>query len=198
MYRITLLPAFLSVFVAGLLAAQESRPLQPGDRIRLSSPQHSGTAAFVELASDTLVLLRPGDGTRLSVPVTSIRRFAVSRGPRSKDVAMREAAGALGIVGGMTGLVVGMASVDSSPRCREIQSCSDWGCSQGMSCGPAETTLQKGWQRSWQLGLTGAAVGALIGAARPGETWQQLRLPHGTTMASSGDGRVSAGFSFSF
>jgi hypothetical protein len=199
MYLIALLPALFSVVVTGLLVAQETPPVQPGDRIRLSSAQYSGIATFVELASDTLVVLRPGDGARLPVPVGSIRSFAVSRGSRSRDTVVREAAFTGGAIGGVTGLVVGLLGGDDPPHCTQELVCFV-GCATVEVCRhPGRTAGQKGWERTWQLGLTGAALGALTGAVvRPGERWERTLLLYGATVAPSRDGGVSAGFSFSF
>jgi hypothetical protein len=137
------------------LAAQDSLPLAPGARVRVSAPnlgvQHR-LAHFTERRGDTLVF-RSADADSMiwQLPLQRIERLEVSRGRRSGAVALGVALGLVG--GGAIGGTLGYVG------------------SRGDRYQYAATV---------GAGIVGAVVGLMVGGAIGAhyrERWERVSLP---------------------
>lgn len=165
MRRVLVAVASIALATSASLVAQERLPpLAPGQRVRVTAPQHGfqrTAATLLDIRSDTLYVLRvqarsirgrvvSWDSLTSAVPVAAIERLDVSRGRRSRWLQ------GLGIgmaVGGATGALIGLASGDDEG---------------GFSAGDNAAIAGIG------LGVVGGVVGVLVGAVSRGDRWQEV------------------------
>jgi hypothetical protein len=150
-----LLPLLSALAPLAHLAAQDTLPLTPGARVRVSAPDLIGrravTASVVALRRDTLVL-RPVDSgaATWAVPLGRLERLEVSRGRRS-----RATGAVIGFfAGALAGAVYGAAGHP----------------------GLAHTDIPEEGEAAIYAGVAGL-LGAGVGAALGGERWARVRLP---------------------
>lgn len=148
---------FLSLLLStppAYATAQESLPVRPGDRVRVTAFGLVGgrsVATFLSLQSDTFLLQRGQQEAPLVVPLSSVTRFEVSRGQRSK---WAEGLGIGFFVGAIVGAVVGYAS--GLPASRDLPSGQAAAVGAGL------------------LSVPGALVGLAIGANTKGDRWEEV------------------------
>jgi hypothetical protein len=136
--------------------------LQPGTRVRVQAPgivTGQLEATVIARARDTVTLTTSRD-VPILVPLAAIKSAEVSRGPSHRDGAVKGLAWGTG-----AGLVVGLLSaVIYDARSDE--------------CGaePCENDLSPGEVVAGGF-LTGAALGAGIGAIMGEERWEHLTIP---------------------
>ena len=182
MRPITFLVAVLAVVPFNAVTAQDSLPVKPGDRVRVthncvarargSLRCRKDTGSFHGVSRDTLALLG-GFGT----PINSITKLEVSRGRKSNAVK-----GAL--LGGIpTGLIIGglVAALCASP---------DIGCSNGLGLVAA----------GFGVGFVGGAfIGGVIGALSTTDRWEEVPLDQlRVSFVPQRDGRFRLGLSVGF
>jgi hypothetical protein len=139
------------------LAGQSSLTLDAGAKVRIwTSDIRKVTGRVDALTSDTLVLKPEGETTALSIPVASIVRAEVSRGPRSR----KSSAWNRARWGALFGAVVGAVSLGL-----QHEQVGDEGSSVGKAVALG----------AWSGVLFGGSLGAAIGAANPGENWERVR-----------------------
>jgi hypothetical protein len=185
------------LLLACVIHPLNGQQIRSGDRVRIESL--TGTATLLEVTLHSLVVLRNGDRTRLSMPRSSLAEITVCRGRRSSTSGARRAAVPGALVGSLVGIVVAVVDGETEQVC---WSGSDgqwslWGSPQTRRPGCSLERTHRP-EAIWQLALAGAGAGALFGAVRPGERWEKLTLPGHARVAPSGDGRVLAGLSIGF
>jgi hypothetical protein len=177
--RSTLLAASLLMGLATTGRAQAApATLVPGARVRVHQGSESLTGLLVSLDSAGLVIATDKSDT-VTAPRTSITAVEVSTGTKSR--AGKGALIGLG-VGAAAGVIVGLAA-----------SSSDNGDFLDYGAGT--------WAAA--MGLTGAAIGAglgaLIGSGQQSDKWQPAVLPAiGVRAYGSGDNRVAIGLRIRF
>lgn len=190
MLRIPLVATALLVPV--LLEAQ----VEPGDRIRIATASHVLTGRVA--ASDDSTLVMEGVVNRWGVPVrtrpiewSEVRRLDVSDGRRSRfEGALK--GGAVGLVSGATGGVLGFAVPNAL-----------------SGCDPRSPDAEErfGCFRHGDAILLGALIGAYYGAPSgavmgflwPGDRWERSpRAAPRPTVVAAPDGRLGIGAALSF
>jgi hypothetical protein len=177
------LAAVLAVLPAAL-AAQESAPVRPSDRLRFTAPgagyDRPVTGTVVEVSGGDLhvALGRPNDPRALLVvvPVASITQLERSAGRGSR--ALQGTYGA--VAGAGFGALAGV--LQSRLQAHEVD---NLGRPLDRESHVVETTL------------AGAAFGALIGVVLPGERWRPLGTSSAFT-ASAPSGRAGLGVRIAF
>ncbi len=171
----------LTLFVAGRLAAvtglraQEQPTLAPGAEVRIHVlPSVRFTGTLVEATADSLVP-RPGDGDRMrSVPREQIARLEV-RVPRTRGQGAVRGPGWGALLGGAGGALFGAATAGDCDFC--------FGVGETAAIGAV------------LFGGIGAATGAILGATRPGQRWEEV-LGVGVALGSNEEGRVAIATTF--
>lgn len=151
-----------------------------GDEIRIRSETVDGRFT-VDDVNDGSLTLRDSVGSVVQVPMSSVTRLVVHRGPRTRG---RGALRGLGIgfaAGAVGGVVLGLASGDDPPG--------------GFIIFTAE---EKALLGGAFLGATVGLVGAAIGAAAPGQLWEPVPLPGVASVGASRDGGVALGYTLRF
>jgi len=136
--------------------------LQPGARVRVQAPGVVAgplEATVVARARDT-VTLTTSRGTRVPVPLAAITAVEVSRGRSHRDGAVHGLAWGTG-VGLATGLLSAIVDDAASASCAG-EPCANDGT-------PGEIVAASF--------MTGAALGASIGAILGAEHWERLTIP---------------------
>lgn len=151
--------------------------LQPGRRVRLSSPStdlHNAVATVLWLHGDTVVVRSGGfrvnghghrltDTTVTSVPLAAITELAVQRGTRSNT----GTGAAMGLgVGALVGVGLAVATSASEKECS----------SDAMFCW--ETTGADYAGGVVAIALLGGALGAIVGAVTKTDKWEEVPLDH--------------------
>ena len=179
----------LSSFSVGELWAQEAL-IPVGSRVRVwtqadakahpSGPKTMGTVTLV--SADTLVLQPEGSAGTTSVPLTSVTRLDVTRGPErwSRSAVKGGAIGAT--VGALLGVLTQLGPTD-------IEGCD----SEVFQCDRERDFVFA----AVSLGGIGAAAGAVIGIARGGERWERVPVP-GRISIAPGRRQVALSTSFGF
>jgi len=144
--------------------------LQPGTRVRVQAPGVVAgplEATVVTRARDTVTLTNPR-GMAVRVPLAAITAAAVSRGRSHRDGAVKGLAwgAGAGLVVGLLGAIVYDARSDE---------CGAEPCDNNLS--PSEVAAG-GF-------MTGAALGAGIGAIAGVEHWESLTIPTYVTVRPS-------------
>jgi hypothetical protein len=167
----------VAMIVAGLAAtglpAQEASLAQPGQRVKVRSPDARGVFVVQSAAADTLVLAASNGGTHV-VPVASISRFEVSAGERTRLESFGRGAGFGFLIGAVIGGGLGLTSGNDGI----------------FSAG--ETALILGTF----TGGVGAIIGGALGAANPGERWRRVPVRRVTVAPSSGGFAAAVSLAF--
>jgi len=108
----TSLIASLYLALSADLIAQETAPVIPGDRIRITLPNEKLVCTFVNYEANRLVVKAKNREEPFAISLASVQSLAVSRGRKSKG--RKYALIGLG-VGGVVGIFAG-ASVGSEPN----------------------------------------------------------------------------------
>jgi len=145
----------LMLWCEGSLAAQESQPVQVGDRVRVTAPEvlTAPSVGTLVVLMDTLVVQEEGDSLFVVLPVSTVTRLEVSRRQGS-----RSARGAgIGFLGGaLIGAVYGAARAGT---------------------GPGEIDLPTGTSAALNaaiFGAGGALVGLAVGAGIKVDEWESV------------------------
>ena len=165
----------LSATYAPSLPAQ-SIPVQAGDRVRIEAGRVSGRFSVVDVSTDTL-LLQEGAAPQIRVPLASIQQIA-RRDKRTGWQGALHGAGLGLLIGGVAGAITGFASGDDP----ETQ----WF---------AFTAEEKALAVGVVLGVGGAVLGGVIGAAAPGERWVRVPLPAAPRVSHSSSNGVLIAYS---
>jgi hypothetical protein len=162
--RIVLILALLALAVPGAACGQAAE-VQPGRRLRVwtenapeQRPRFERTTGTLSSLTDETLFLNVGDqGQVWQISRPSIARMDVAHARPRSAAAFRSA----GI-----GLLAGLAT----------------GAAMGFALGsdtdgfPALTAGQKAMMLGVGLAVPSAIVGAVIGASRPGESWERIPL----------------------
>lgn len=174
MHRIALFLSLLLLAPLADLAAQESPPLTPGARVRVSNRwRGSEVGTLIALKSDTLVLNVKGQTTPLAVPFASVSKLEVSKGQKRSA---RKGAGRGFLIGACCGILVGAGAGTGSSE------------SEGMFL--AIPVLGGGG------GIIGALIGTFIGAEA--DHWEPAPLPVRVGVAPQRGGGIRLAASFAF
>ena len=123
-------------------------------RITVDKPQkHSRVGTLISLRADSVRFIPQDTNGIVAVPAASVTRLEQSRGRRSN-------AGRGAAIGGLAGLVLGIAASADESSFYEI--------------GAEEVALV-----TVLTGATGAGIGALIGATSKSERWERVDPPGG-------------------
>ncbi len=159
--------------------AQDVPAVTEGARVRavLRAPGGRYTGTVAGLRSDTLLLLPDGGTESAPLAISTIRQLHVSLGPASTARGAFHGARSGFAGGALAGMVAAAAN-----GCLGAAFTYDWS-SKSNECTDGEGTTVVA------LAIAGPIVGAVIGAARPGERWvsvppQRLRA----TITSRGVG----------
>jgi hypothetical protein len=171
-----LVPLLLAAPAPAALVAQETSDLglSRGDRVRVTAPLAAlerRTAQFIARRGDTLQLRFGELADTLAIPVSAITRLEVSRGTYRPWVRR-------GLIGLFAGAALGVASAAMFVEDRQ---CTGGAITYG--CGE-----EKGYAMAGMGivgGLVGGAFGASVGARRPVDRWEPVRL----SSAGAGGGR---------
>jgi hypothetical protein len=161
---------------APLLVAQQPFPMEPDQRVRISSSGQRGVFVVQTVGSGELMLVEVASGRVLTISNGSITRLDVSRGARPRSAAFGRGF-TLGFTGGaLVGIATGIAAGD------DVCPPSSW-CLFQMSA--EEKALAGGIG----FGALGGLAGGIIGAAWPGERWQRIApQAHWTLTPTRGGG----------
>jgi hypothetical protein len=163
---------------ASWLQAQEAPVVTEGSRIRVSTEAdmvrpNPLVTTLVRLTTDSLTVIGSGGGAELSIPNSAVTRLEVSAGKQSR--ALRGAG-----IGLLTGAAVGGLVWKLSSTSCEGELC-DSGFDDVVSATFGAVALVTG-------AVGGAAVGLIVGAARPAERWEPVRLADGSARPQPGHG----------
>jgi hypothetical protein len=157
MRRTSLLLALMTLVAPVSSGAQDTLPLAPGARVRVSAPDLIGPGALiatvVAMRRDTLVLrTATGDAPPWTLPLERAEWLEVSRGRRGRG-------GQGALIGLLTGVAVGglLGAALSGGEDNPLQ-----GAAVGIAVGG---------------GLVGFVVGGVIGSKSRGERWEPVPLP---------------------
>jgi hypothetical protein len=143
---------------------------------------HTGTVDVV--TADSLVLTSDPRGTRLMVPVGSVRHIRVRRRLSRKTLVVRGAAIGGGILA-FPGLVLGLSTMSEC---------------QGLSLSPCGGNFGTALLVTATVGGIGASIGSLFGLVSPrGQRWEKVPLDRlRVSFAPQRDGQSAFGLSVSF
>ena len=156
--------------------------LQPGARVRLQAPEAVAgrlEATVIARARDTVTLTTPR-GAPIPVPLAAITAAEGSRGRSHRDGAVKGLAWGAG-----AGLAVGLLSAVTY----------DAG-SDACGAEPCENDLSPGEVVAGGF-MTGALLGAGIGAIKGAEHWERLTIPARVVVRRSHDG-LTLGLAIAF
>jgi hypothetical protein len=180
MWRLVLC-VLTSCALPGTVLAQGGRPpVQEGDRIRVSAESASGVYFVLGLNGDTVALQGPFDAVATHLPLNSIRRLEISRGPRSVGRGALRGAGRGLAVGAGIGIAAGLISGDDEA---------------GLLAFSAE---EKALVFAILLGGPGAVVGGIIGGAWPGERWERVALHERVGLSTTRTGALALSYNLRF
>jgi hypothetical protein len=173
----------VAIIIAGLagtpVSAQGPFSVMPGQRVKVQSPAVAGEFIVRSSSSDTLVLGTMESDETYSVPAQSVTHLAVSAGPRSRRAGAGRGLG-LGFLGGaVIGAMLGFADGDDK-------------CVEGQWCIFDLSASDKAVLGGVLMGGVGAAIGGLVGAARPGERWQKVPVRRVAAGPAAGGGFAAA------
>ena len=162
-------------------AAQDTPPIAVGERVRVSTASGATYVGLVGMVTSAVIEVQDEEGSRSSVPLSTVRRLEVSRGQKSNA-----SAGAfIGFVtGAITGALIGGSLGDDPPLLSEA-----FFFSAGEKAGIG-----------FLLGAGGGAIiGALIGEAVHSDRWVEVPLERlRVSLAPQRHGRFAFGFSVRF
>lgn len=146
----------LAVVLSSQLFAQAlPAPLAAGARVRVQAAGMRAVGTVQEVRGDTLVMLG-ADMRPITLARGDLNRVWVSEGRRSTGAGIGRGLGLGLLIGGVTGAVLGIADGDDE---------------DGFIALTAEEKAMAGFVA---LGGAGALVGAIAGAALPGERWKRV------------------------
>jgi len=166
----------------GALADAQLAELQPGARVRVRAPEVVAgrlEATVIARSGDTVTLTTPGGGP-IPVPLAAITAAEVSRGRHRRDGAIKGLAWGTGV-----GLSVGLLGAVGS----------DAG-SDACGAEPCKNDLTSGEIVAGAF-MTGAMLGAGIGAIIGAEHWERLTIP-AHVIAYRSRGRLTLAFAVPF
>ncbi len=161
MIRRTCLALVLSLAFAAPLLAQERAAVSAGDRVRVTSSSIPRTNGIVlETQPDTLVLRSRGE--TIYTAWADVRTLHIAEpGSRGRSAFKY---GRIGLIAGAaTGAAFGLAAFSGNDS-------ADGPC---LLCSPGIAAVYLGGR----LGVTGAVLGSLAGAAFPEERWRPVKAP---------------------
>jgi hypothetical protein len=167
--RIASLAVAITLTVPVDTLAQQATFLAPGTRVRVSAPAVAGKrleGTVARLDADTMVVRSDGWGADLAVPLGSVTALDVSGGRKSRALKF-------GGIGAAIGAVVGtfLMIVDEGTSAPDVDITDDEA--------PVEWVAGPVWQKVRYPVVSAAAgfgIGAIIGAAFPGERWEAVPL----------------------
>jgi hypothetical protein len=145
-------------------SAGEGAALEPGARVRgatLDRVRFSGRLVSVD--AETIAVARDGEPERL-LSREAIERLEVHTGRSSLGHRILAGAGQGATIGGLSGVIVGLASGNDH-------------CGSQEFCIPAFefSAGQKAAVAGIVFGTLGAALGAIVGTVSRGERWERVR-----------------------
>jgi hypothetical protein len=158
----------------GALSAQETSPLAPGARVRVTAnPAGGSVVGSLETIDSSTIVVRRNNGTTVAFPRERVTQLDVSGGPGACSGGGRVGCVALGLLGGATlGLLAVVVAVPNA---------SDPSRLSAVFTVPA-----------------GAVLGTLVGAVVGGEHWNETEVPARLSVAPDASGRLSFGLSVRF
>lgn len=174
--RIAALLLSLSILFGA--ARLQGQVVRDGEWVQIASPMVTGTLLVVGMEEEVLVLESFGGAERLHVPLASVQRLAVDR-PRPPGAAALRGAGFGFLIGVVVGAVSGASSGDDECNIDE------------GPCILQLTARQKAVGEGVVLGVVGAGLGAVIGAAIPGRQWGRVELPVQVEATADRSGRFA-------
>lgn len=161
------------------LAQEAQRPIPEGARVRVIANDARGILEYRGLHADTLALRYVDARGDLRLPLYTVERLYMSRGPRSRPAgAFRGLSIGLGI-GATLGVAGGLFADERGTGFATVSR--------------AEMVLIS----AISLGALGAAIGTVVGVSRPGEKWERVDLQR-LRVSAGARGRRSVGVSFAF
>ena len=164
-------------------AAQDTPPIAVGERVRVSTASGATYVGLVGMVTSAVIEVQDEEGSRSSVPLSTVRRLEVSRGQKSNA-----SAGAfIGFVtGAITGALIGGSLGDDPPF---------FGGDE-----PFPFSAEKKAFIGFLLGGAGGAIiGKLIGEAVHSDRWVEVPLERlRVSLAPQRHGRFAFGFSVRF
>jgi hypothetical protein len=146
---------------APVVTAQQPLPLEPDQRVRISSSGARGVFMVQTVGSGELMVAEVASGRVFTMATGSITRLDVSRGPRPRSAGFGRGF-AIGFTGGaLVGIVTGLADGDDV-------------CEPGSWCFFQMSAEEKALAGAVGFGVLGGLAGGIIGAAWPGERWQRI------------------------
>jgi len=178
--RSPLRPALLALALSvcpPIVAAQQPWPLEPDQRVRISSPGARGVFVVQSVGSGEIMLAQ-ASGEVLTVSSGSITRLDVSRGPRPRSAGFGRGL-AFGFIGGaLVGIVTGLADGDDV-------------CEPGSWCILQMSAEEKALAGGVAFGALGGLAGGVVGAALPGERWQRVAPRAHLTLTPAPGGSIT-------
>ncbi len=145
--------------------AQTGHGFKEGDRLRISTAGNRESYVLERFSPDTLYVQGEKDKQSSSIAFGEIEKLEI-RAPRSKGTGALIGAGIGGAIGATIGMIYGLATWDDVDA----------------DCGDPWNACSNTASSARVIGIIGAvgipcmAVGALIGAVAPGQTWKQVEL----------------------
>ncbi len=162
------------------MAAQESLPVEPGVRVRVTAPEcelRGQAATFRALRADTLVL------ETTECPLASVTRLDVSRGRKSHALL----GATIGLAAGALGAVIYCKSADKT-EFYDKGECSTFFGNDNLTLAFAVI-----------YGGLGGVAGGLVGYLIKTERWEEIPLERlRVSLAPQRDGGFALGFSVRF
>ena len=163
-------------------AAQDTPPIAVGERVRVSTASGATYVGLVGMVTSAVIEVQDEEGSRSSVPLSTVRRLEVSRGQKSNA-----SAGAfIGFVtGAITGALIGGSLGDAPPIF-------------GGETSPLSAE-KKAFIGFLLGGAGGAIIGKLIGEAVHSDRWVEVPLERlRVSLAPQRHGRFAFGLSVRF
>ena len=188
MCPITLLLAVLAVTPFTSVAAQDSPPVRPGSRVRVTAPElnlnkYDGTLRV--MPDDTLIV------DTLRIALLSVRRLEVRRAPKARGLTVSMYGGVGLVLGAATGALT-VPLTTSSCVTLEQSPVTQQDCLGGLAQGPYA-------KRAIQVGLVGMVIGIVVGLEVSRERWHEVPLDQlRVTFVPEGGGRFALTASVSF
>ncbi len=167
---VTIVVAILIIFsVRG--NAENVHELKAGDQLRIRITGEKGKFVFDCIRLDTLYVHRKDDNAYQQIIFGQIEKIEV-KVPRSSGSGALRGALIGGAVGGGIGAIYAIATWDDvNTDCGDLDELCDNTASSLRFMGSVAV-----------FGIPGMLLGACIGAAAPGEHWQQIELAGGMSM----------------
>jgi hypothetical protein len=155
MTRTILSALALGIACSAVSPAQAPVSLNAGSRIRIRTQDSTRILILVGFSTDSVVVRHAADAPLETLPLSQIRRLEVSAGKRTPGQGMRRGLGLGLLIGGGTGIVLGLADGDDDPGIVSF------------------TAGEKAMMGGLFLGGLGGIAGLITGGTYPGEQWQR-------------------------